>query len=315
VESAYVQMVGALRERETVHVLVPDAAAEEGARIRLHAGGVDPDAGLRFHHVPTDDAWLRDTGPVFLVGPAAAGGPRLLVDFDFDAWGGKYPPWDRDAAVPARVAEITGVPRRRAGFVLEGGSVDGNGRGAVLTTESCLLHANREPGRTREGMERRLRDWLGAAQVLWLAEGIAGDDTDGHVDDVARFTDAGTVVAAVEDDPGDPNHTPLRENLRRLRGMRDAEGKPLAVATLPMPPAHRAAGHRSPASYANFYVANGVVLLPVFGAATDARAQSALGELFPDREVVPVPAHALVVGLGAVHCLTQQEPAATPRSS
>jgi agmatine deiminase len=209
--------------------------------------------------------------------------------------------------------------------VLEGGSVDGNGCGSVLTTESCLLNPNRGPvlspyrgrvlnpnrgpARTREALEQLLHDTLGATHVLWLAGGIEGDDTDGHVDDLCRFVDPATVVAAEEGDPRDPNHAPLAENLRRLRGMCDQDGKPLAVATLPMPPPLRIAGLRCPASYANFYLANGVALVPVFEAPSDARALAVLRELLPGREVVPIPARELVVGLGAVHCLTQQEPA------
>ena len=190
--------------------------------------------------------------------------------------------------------------------------MDGDGAGTVLTTESCLLHPNRGAGRTREVMEERLHAYLGAEQVLWLGDGIVGDDTDGHVDDVTRFIAPGTVVTAVEDDAGDPNHAPLAENLRRLRGLRDARGKPLAVATLPMPPPLRSEGERLPASYANFYLANRVALVPVFGAPADQRALAVLAEVLSGREVVPIPARDLVHGLGAVHCLTQQEPAAQP---
>jgi len=303
----FTAIVRALQGRERVRILVADEAAEEGARRRLAAHGVEVDAGLEFHRVPTNDAWIRDYGPWFFV--PRDGGRRAVVDFRYDAWGGKYPPWDLDDAVPSRVAGAMDVERVEAGFVLEGGAVDGNGCGSVLTTESCLLHPNRGPGRSRETMERRLEAWLGATQVLWLAGGIEGDDTDGHVDDVARFVGATTVIAAVEEDPADPNFAPLAENLRRLRAMRDPAGKPLSVLPLPMPPAQRAPGLRCPASYANFYLANGVALVPVFGVKSDATALSVLREALPDREVVGVPCANLVVGLGAVHCLTQQEPA------
>jgi agmatine deiminase len=179
----------------------------------------------------------------------------------------------------------------------------------VLTTESCLLNPNREPGRTRERMEERLATWLGATHVLWLEDGIAGDDTDGHVDDIARFVDASTVVAVVEEDPSDANHAPLAANLRRLRAMRDQDGKPLAVVPLPMPPEHAVAGQRCPASYANFLLANGCALVPTFGAPQDARALAILRELLPGRDVIEVPCGDLVYGLGAIHCLSQQEPA------
>ncbi len=302
----FVGLVRALQRCETVRLLVGEAAAEEQARTALEDGGVAVDC-IDFVRIATDDAWLRDTAPLFLL---RASGETVLVDFPFDAWGGKYPPWDRDAAVPQGVERHLGLERLRADFVLEGGAVDGNGRGTLLTTESCLLNANRGPGRTREAMEERLARWLGARQVLWLEEGVAGDDTDGHVDDIARFVAPDTVVAAVEPDASDPNHAPLAENLRRLRRMRCADGRPLEVAELPMPPPHRVDGIRCPASYANFYLANGAVLVPVFGAASDQRALAILAELLPDREVVPVPCSTLVLGLGAVHCLSQQEPRA-----
>jgi agmatine deiminase len=300
-------IVRALQGREQLRILVSDEAAEEDARRRLATCGVEDDRGLEFHRLATNDAWIRDYGPWFLT-PREGGGRAVLVDFGFNAWGGKYPPWDLDDGVPRRVARVMGLERVEADFVLEGGAVDGDGRGTVLTTESCLLHPNRGPGRTREVMERRLETWLGAKQVLWLGGGIEGDDTDGHVDDVARFVGAATVVAAVEDEPGDSNFTPLAENLRRLRGMRDAAGKPLSVVPLPMPPAHRLRGQRCPASYANFYLANGVALVPIFGTRSDDRALAVLREVLPDREIVAIPCANLVVGLGAIHCLTQQEP-------
>ncbi len=299
----FVGLVRALHAYETVRLVVADAPMEEAARRHLADGGVETDR-IEFVHLPTDDAWLRDTGPIFLV----RDGERAAVDFGFDAWGGKYPPWERDGAVARGIAAHLGVPRVEADFVLEGGAVDGNGEGTVLTTESCLLHANRGPGRTREQMEARLAATLGARHVLWLGDGIAGDDTDGHVDDVARFVAATTVVAAAEDDPADPNHAPLADLHRRLRGMRVQDGKPLDVVPLPMPPAQVVDGERCPASYANFLLANGVALVPTFGADTDARALDALREVLPGREVVGVPCGALVQGLGAIHCLSQQEP-------
>jgi agmatine deiminase len=309
-QAGFAAIVQALAGRERVCVLVGDDAMEEAAHRRLAAVGLAAGDAVDFHRVPTDDAWLRDSGPIVLVRDAGGRRERLAVDFRFDAWGGKYPPWDRDAAVPGAVARLAGLPVREAGFVLEGGSVDGNGRGAVLTTESCLLHPNREAGRTREAMERRLADWLGARQVLWLAGGIAGDDTDGHIDDVARFADAGTVVAAVADASDAENHGPLAENRRRLASLADQDGRPLTVVELPMPPRQDADGQRCPASYANFYLANGVALVPTFGVPSDARALAILRELWSDREVLGVPSADLVVGLGAIHCLTQQEPAA-----
>jgi agmatine deiminase len=293
-----------LSAREPVRLLVADAAMEEPVRRRLADVGADLDR-LELVQAPTDDAWLRDTGPIAV----RRAGERVLLDFGFNAWGGKYPPWERDQAVPRVFEKRLGWPRIEVPFVLEGGSVDGDGDGTVLTTESCLLNPNRGAGRTRDIVERLLGQWLGARQVLWLGDGIAGDDTDGHVDDVARFVGPGTVVAAEEPDASDPNHAPLAENLRRLRRMRDARGRPLSVATLPMPPPTGPEDARSPASYANFYLAEGVALVPTFGADSDARALAVLRELLPGRDVVAVPCSNLVVGLGALHCLSQQEPA------
>jgi agmatine deiminase len=319
VVGSFVEMVGALHGREQVCISVRDAAMEEAARRRLSRAGIE--RNLEFHHFPTNDAWVRDHGPVFVKSASEV----AVVDFRFDAWGRKYPPWDLDDRIPRAIAAARQMRRFGVEVVLEGGSVDGNGCGSVLTTESCLLNPNRGPvprpyrgrwlnpnrgpSRTREALEQVLHDTLGATHVLWLAGGIEGDDTDGHVDDLCRFVDPTTVVAAEEGDPRDPNHAPLAENLRRLRGFCDQDGKPLAVATLPMPPPLRIAGLRCPASYANFYLANGVALVPVFEVPSDARALAVLRELLPGRDVVPIPARELVVGLGAVHCLTQQEPA------
>ena len=297
-----------LSGRERVRLLVRDARTEDEARAALARAGVEAGAPVEFHSLATNDSWLRDSGPIILVRGSGAGRERLALDFGFNGWGGKYPPWDLDDDVPRRAAALLGLPVRKADFVLEGGSIDGNGEGCVLTTESCLLHPNREAGRTRERMEQRLAAWLGAKSVLWLEDGIAADDTDGHVDDLARFVDATTVVAVVEEDESDANFAPLAENLRRLRRMRDAAGRPLSIAALPMPPPHVVAGQRCPASYANFLLANGCALVPTFGVQEDARALAVLRELLPHRDVVGVPCGDLVLGLGALHCLSMQEP-------
>ena len=310
-QAAFVAMVRALHEHEAVHVNVGDAALEERARRALRAGGVGPAAGhgVVFHRIATDDAWVRDHGPTFVV--REAGGPRELavLDLGFDAWGGKYPPWERDRAVPAAIARALGLRCFASEGVLEGGSIDGDGRGTILTTEECLLHPNRG-GRTREAAERLLREQLGARQVIWLGRGIAGDDTDGHVDDITRFVAPGTVVTVLPDDDAHPDADALRENHRRLRAARDAEGKPFALATLPAAPQLSSpAGDPLPASYANFYLANGTCLVPVFAGPDDGRALAILAELLPGREIVGIDARVLVRGLGAVHCLTQQQPA------
>lgn len=315
-ESAFVEIVRALAGREQIHINVNDAAAEAHVRGLLAEARVDSEPGIRFFEIETDDAWVRDHGPLFLCG--RDGGERVILDFDFDAWGGKYAPWDRDDAVPRKVAESLDIERFAPGFVLEGGSIDGNGRGCILTTEACLLNPNRWRGVVpdRAVVEERLATWLGCERVLWLGEGVVGDDTDGHVDDVARFVAPNHVVAADEPDPNAPNHLPLRENMRRLESMRDAEGQQVEVTRLPMPPALSVPNDLAaefpapvlPASYANFYLANEVALVPVFGAPSDDEALATLEGCLPGREVVPIDARDLVLGLGAVHCVTQQMP-------
>jgi agmatine deiminase len=309
VQDAFGALVAALAPHEGVEIGVADAAMEDGARASIRRAGGDPDRGVRFHRYPTTDAWARDHGPIFVVRERAGAREKALVDFRFDNWGRKYPGWELDDAVPGRVAGILDLRRFACGQVLEGGSIDGDGQGTVLTTEQCLLHPNRGAGRTREGLEALLGGFLGTRRVLWLAGGIEGDDTDGHVDDVARFVAPGVVVAATRADPSDPDHAPLAENLRRLRRMTDARGASLVVVELPMPPPVVHGGRRSPASHANFYLANGVALVPVFGAGTDERALAILRELLPGREIVGIPSRDLVSGFGAVHCVTQQEPA------
>jgi len=294
--SEFVEILRALAEAERVELVVPDAATGTEVRRRLGEAGL-ASANIGFHVLPSDDSWLRDTAPLFVEDDAGA---PLALDFDFDAWGGKYPPWERDAALGARIAHAAGMPSQRPGFVLEGGSVEGDGAGTVLTTASCLLHPNREqPARTREQMEARLERWLGARQVVWLGDGIAGDDTDGHIDDIARFVAPGVVVAARAD--SGPDAATLAANRRLL-----VEAG-LEVHDLPMP--HPSVVPGCPASYANFLLANGLALVPTFDVAEDTRALDLLCDLLPGRRVVGVPCRALVTGLGAVHCLSQQEPA------
>jgi agmatine deiminase len=233
---------------------------------------------------------------------------EAILDWGYNAWGGKYPPYDLDDVIPTRIGEEFGLPVYHPDMILEGGSIDVNGHGTLLTTEACLLNPNRNPQLGREEIEARLQGYLGVNNILWLGDGIAGDDTDGHVDDLTRFVDATTVVTVIEDDPADENYAPLRENLERLRGMRDQDGRPLTVETLPMPrPVHHE-GQRLPASYANFYIANGLVLLPTYDPDRDAEAKATLSRLFPGREVVGIDCTDLVWGLGAFHCVTQQWP-------
>jgi agmatine deiminase len=306
VRATFGAMVAALAPREAVEIGVADAAMEDVARAAIRAAGHDPDRSVRFHHYPTTDAWCRDHGPIFVAKPD---GERALCDFRFDNWGRKYPGWELDDAVPRHVEKILGLRRFASDVVLEGGGIDGDGQGTVITTESCLLNSNRGPGRSRDAMERLLADFLGARHVVWLHDGIEGDDTDGHVDDLVRFVAPGVVVAVACDDASDPNFAPLAENRRRLAAARDARGRALTVVDLPMPARLEKDGHRSPASHANFLLANGVVLVPTFGGPSDARALAILRELVPGREVIGIRCNELVSGFGAIHCVTQQEPA------
>jgi agmatine deiminase len=308
VPAVFARMIGELVAHEEVHINVAGPDMESDARDVLARAGV-PIGRVFFHHIPTNDAWCRDHGPIFIERDREGGREQAIVDWGFNAWGGKYPPFDLDDVVPTRIGAELGLPVFTPGIVMEGGSLDVNGRGTLLTTESCLLNPNRNPALDRGGIERRLRDYLGVRQILWLGDGIVGDDTDGHVDDLTRFTDPRTVVTVVEDDPADPNYEPLRDNLARLRSMRDQDGEPLRVVTLPMPRPLEHEGQRLPASYANFYIANGVVLLPTYDPARDETARATLQDLFPDRRVVGIDCTDLVWGIGAFHCLSQQWPA------
>jgi agmatine deiminase len=304
----FVEMVRHLASGEEVHINVAGPEMEAGVRHLLVAGGV-PGQNVLFHHHPTNDAWCRDHGPLFVQRVRDGRTEQLILDWEYNAWGGKYPPFDLDNAIPRRVGEALGIPVLAPGMVLEGGSIDVNGRGTLLTTEACLLNPNRNPELTREEIEARLRDFLGVARILWLGDGIEGDDTDGHVDDLTRFVDPRTVVTVVEEDPGDPNYGPLSENLERLRHMSDQDGEPLRIVTLPMPRPVWYDGQRLPASYANFYIANEVVLLPGYDAERDGVAREVLQRLFSTRRVVTIDCTDLAWGLGACHCVTQQWPA------
>ncbi len=296
-----------LAPHEEVHINVPPQLIPEVERLlkplALRAGRVT------LHENPTNDAWCRDHGPCFVQRRMDGRREEAIVDWDYNAWGGKYPPFDRDDVIPTRIGEHFGIPVFHPGLVMEGGSIDVNGEGTLLTTESCLLNPNRNPGRSRQEIEQALKDYLGVTNVLWLGDGIEGDDTDGHVDDLSRFTDPHTVVTVVEEDPQDKNHEPLKENLERLRTMRDQDGQPFRVVTLPMPKSMWVEDQRLPASYANFYIANKVVLMPLYDPARDDQARATLEELFPTRRVIGINSVDLVWGLGSFHCVTQQWPA------
>ena len=296
-------MVAALLESEPVNINVCNGAHEAEARRALRDL---PNERLTFHNIPTNEPWCRDHGPIFLTRDEE---PRLaVVDWDYNAWGGKYPPCDLDEVVPTRVAEKLGLPIFYPHMILEGGSIEVNGAGALLTTEGCLLNPNRNPQFTREQIEERLRDYLGVREIFWLGDGIEGDDTDGHIDDLTRFVAERAVATVVEEDESDANHAPLQANLERLRSL-TISGQPLEIMTLPMPGRIIRENLRLPASYANFYIANKSVLLPTFADPNDAVAMAVLQRAFPARRVVSIDCRALIWGLGAFHCLTQQHPA------
>lgn len=304
VERVLAEAIRLLQTGEAVHINVLNGAHE--AHVRALVGEAERGYPVRYHHIPTDDAWCRDHGATFVVRDGEA--PLAAVDWTYNAWGGKYPPYDRDAAVARRMAEALDVPCFATGLVAEGGAIEVNGEGLLLTTASCLLNPNRNPNRTRSDVERVLREMLGIQQVVWLEGDLAGDDTDGHIDNLVRFVGSDTVVVAVENDPNDANYAPLQTNLARLRELRTVEGRALRVIPLPMPGSVWIDGARLPASYANFYIANRVVLVPLFGDPRDASALQGLQECFPGRRVVGLEATDVLWGLGAFHCLTQQIP-------
>jgi len=304
VEEIYLQMIAALTPHEAVDLLVDDLETEQKVRARCSAN-------IRFHHIQTVDSWIRDYGPNFLIG---ADGEGAFNDWIFNAWGNKYEELKRDDSIPLRLEPILKLPRFAPGIVMEGGSIEVNGAGCVLTTEQCLLNRNRNPELTRAQIEQYLKDYLGVTKVLWLGEGIVGDDTDGHIDDIARFVAPKVIVCAIEEDPADANYEILQDNLARLRSMTDEAGNSFEIVTLPMPGIVGGTNtetrdlERLPASYANFYIANNVVLAPVFGRANDTRAVETLQKLFPTHRVVPINCEPLVWGMGTIHCVTQQQP-------
>jgi agmatine deiminase len=304
----FCEIVRYLGRGEEVHINVADADMEADVRRRLVSRAI-PLNSVYFHHNPTNDAWCRDHGPIFIQRAGDRGREQAIVDWSFNAWGGKFPPYALDDVIPSRIGAEYRIPVFHPGIIMEGGSLDVNGRGTLLTTESCLLNPNRNPQMSRMEIEQALRDYLGVTNVLWLGDGIEGDDTDGHVDDITRFVDEHTIVTVVEQDPVDPNYEPLRENLSRLREMRDQDGEPFRIVTLPMPRRLEHEGQRLPASYANFYIGNSVVLLPFYDRARDGEARATLRDLFPGREVIGLDCTDLVWGLGAFHCVTQQWPA------
>ena len=341
----YTEIIRVLARHEAVELIVNDAASEQLARKTLDKANA-LDENVHFHRWPTNRVWTRDSGCTFVVSSGAATGasnsappksstsrkpvrrasrtrhpfppapskPGLAaVKWRFNAWA-KYSNWQSDEKIGSRMAEAAGAEEIRPLFgqrvVLEGGSIDVNGQGILLTTEECLLSKvqQRNPGMKRADYEKIFAEHLGISSVIWLASGVTGDDTHGHVDDITRFVGPDTVVTAVESRPDDANYEPLRENVRRLRAATDRDGRALAIIELPMPAPLWFAGRRLPASYANFYIANGLVLVPVFNDPNDRVALDILADLFPEREVVGIYCGDLIWGFGAIHCMTQQQP-------
>jgi agmatine deiminase len=312
----YAEIVRLLSAREQVQILVNDARAEQRAQSILERAGATMER-VSFHRWPTNRVWTRDSGPIFVRDDE---GRVAITDWRFNAWA-KYPDWQLDDQVPGRVAELFGMPAWQPGveadngakhrLVLEGGSIDTNGAGISLTTEECLLSdvQQRNPGVSREKLEQAFHDFLGVDQIIWLGSGIAGDDTHGHVDDISRFVGPETIVTAVEPDTRDANHAPLAENLQRLKSARTLDDKQFTLVELPLPRPVIFRGQRLPASYANFYIANGLVLVPTFNDPNDRVALSILADVFPGRDVIGIHSVDLVWGLGTLHCMTQQQPA------
>jgi agmatine deiminase len=312
----YAEIVRLLAARERVHLIVEDAATQRRVEGMLKRAGANLDQ-VAFHAWPTDRGWTRDSGPIFI---RNAEGQIAITNWHFNAWA-KYPDWHLDDQLPGRVRELLNVPEWQPSItlsngthhrvVLEGGSIDTNGAGVMLTTEECLLSEvqQRNPGVSREQLEQAFHDYLGIDQVIWLNRGVAGDDTHGHVDDITRFVAPDTIVTALEPNTSDANHAPLAENLERLKAARTLDGKQFNLIELPLPRPVVFRGQRLPASYANFYIANGVVLVPTFHDPNDRVALNILAEVFPDREVVGIHCVDLIWGLGALHCMTQQQPA------
>jgi len=307
VKEVWVEMARAVSCEEEVRLLVNDEQAQAEAKRRLMR------AGAVMEHVfvceiPTVDVWIRDYGPTFIT---RKGAEHSLAcnDWVFDAWGGKYESYMQDDKVAKEIGKLLGVPVFELEMILEGGSIDVNGCGTCLTTEQCLLNPNRNPHLDRSEIERIVGDHLSVDHFIWLGRGIAGDDTDGHVDDIARFVNPTTVVCALEEDPRDENYAPLRENYERLQGATDQDGKRLTVVPVPLPGRLVHEGTRLPASYVNFYIANGIVLVPTYNHPHDRQALGILQEFFPGRRILGIPCVSLVIGLGAIHCVTQQEPA------
>ena len=308
VPPVYAELIKELIKVEEVHINVWNEEKEMLVREVLKIYGTPLDR-VHFHHFPGYEPWCRDHGPIFIVREKNGIRERAIVDWDYNAWGGKYPPYDLDDRIPQHVGRYRNLEVFSPGIVMEGGSIELNGKGTLLTTTACLLNPNRNPHLNQQQIEQYLKDFLGVRNILWLGEGIIGDDTDGHIDDISRFTDANTIVTVVEEDPQDENYEILNENLKKLRTFKDQDGQPFRIVTIPMPGIVQHEEQRLPASYANFYIANEIVLVPTYRNANDERALETLQSLVPARRVIGIDSTELIWGLGSFHCISQQEPA------
>ncbi|MBG6235514.1 agmatine deiminase [Pedobacter sp. CAN_A7] len=305
----YCEFIKVVAEGEKVRINVNDEATKDFATAELQKVGADLN-NIEFYFNPSNDAWCRDHGPAFLL--SADQSKKAVIDWGYNAWGDKYPPYDLDDVIPTKIAEHFELPLYNPGIVMEGGSVEFNGAGTILTTTACLLNENRNPHLNKAQIEQYLMDYYGAEQVLWLGDGIVGDDTDGHIDDITRFVNKNTVLTVVESNPEDENYHLLQENLETLKTMRLPDGEALNIITLPMPSPVIHEDTRLPASYANFYITNHAVVVPTFRDANDSLALDIIQQAFPDRKVVGIDSTDIIWGLGSFHCLSQQEPATQP---
>jgi len=307
VENVYLEMIRALHTGEKVHILVNDATTRQRVSEYLLKEGISSES-TELHTIPTNDAWVRDYGPNFIVSEHEAKRRVAANLWDFDSWGGKYE-WDLDQLAGHEIMKTTNCSSFEPGIVLEGGGIEVNGRGTCITTEQCLLNTNRNQGKTREEMEMYLCRFLGVSKVIWCQGDLVGDDTDGHIDNLVRFVNEDTVLCAVEENPEDPNHACTQANWDILNSSTDANGNRIKVVRYPMPTPVIDQGTRLPASYANFYIGNKAILLPVYGSQKDKEAASILKDFFPDRQVESIPCQIFIWGLGGPHCVTQQQPA------
>jgi agmatine deiminase len=302
----YAQFIKLVAEGEKVNINVADEKMKKFAISHLEKVGADL-KNIHFFYHPTNDAWCRDHGPAFLINPTEK--KKMIVDWGYNAWGGKYPPFDLDDVIPTLIGEHFSIPVVNPGIVMEGGSVEFNGKGTLLTTTACLLNKNRNPHLNQKQIEEYLTNYYGVSNILWLGDGIVGDDTDGHIDDITRFVNEDTVVTVVEDSKKDENYHLLKENVELLEKMKLENGKPVKIVELPMPSAVEYDGQRLPASYANFYIANKYVVVPTFRDKNDDKALNILQKYFADRKVIGLDSTDIIWGLGSFHCLSQQEPA------